>query len=111
MTELFLEPLSYGFVLRGLAAGMLAALACALLSGFVVWRGMAFVGDALAHAILPGIVMAYVFGFSLFVGALGAAGLAVVLIGLISARRRLKEDTAIGIVFFRFFRFRRSLDE
>jgi len=105
MTELFLEPLSYGFVLRGLAAGMLAALACALLSGFVVWRGMAFVGDALAHAILPGIVMAYVFGFSLFVGALGAAGLAVVLIGLISARRRLKEDTAIGIVFSGFFAF------
>jgi ABC-type Mn2+/Zn2+ transport system permease subunit len=105
MLELLLEPLSYGFVLRGLAAGMLAALACALLSGFVVWRGMAFVGDALAHAILPGIVMAYVFGFSLFVGAIGAAALAVIVIGLISGRRRLKEDTAIGIVFSGFFAF------
>lgn len=103
MMELILEPLSYAFVLRGLAAGMLAALSCALLSAFVVWRGMAFLGDALAHAILPGIVLAYVLGFSLFFGALGAAAVAVVLIGAISGQRRLKEDTAIGIVFSGFF--------
>ena len=103
MMDLILEPLAYGFVLRGLAAGMLAALSCALLSAFVVWRGMAFVGDALAHAILPGIVAAYVFGFSLFFGAFGAAAIAVLFIGFISGRRRLKEDTAIGIVFSGFF--------
>jgi ABC-type Mn2+/Zn2+ transport system permease subunit len=103
MIELLLEPLSYGFVLRGLAAGMLAAVSCALLITFVVWRGMAFIGDALAHAILPGIVVAYVFGLSLFFGALGAAALAVVIIGIISGQRRLKEDTAIGIVFSGFF--------
>jgi ABC-type Mn2+/Zn2+ transport system permease subunit len=101
--DFLLEPLSYAFVLRGLAAGLLAAVACALLSAFVVWRGMAFVGDALAHAILPGIVVAYVVGFSLFFGALASAALAVVGIGLISAQRRLKEDTAIGIVFSGFF--------
>lgn len=103
MIDLLLDPLSYGFVLRGLAAGLLAALACALLSAFVVWRGMAFVGDALAHAILPGIVVAFVLGFSLFLGALGAAALAVAGIGLISSQRRFKEDTAIGIVFSGFF--------
>ncbi|MFP4374819.1 MAG: metal ABC transporter permease [Spirochaetaceae bacterium] len=103
MMDLLLDPLSYAFVLRGLAAGMLAALSCALLSAFVVWRGMAFVGDALAHAILPGIVLAYALGFSLFFGALGAAAVAVVLIGAISGQRRLKEDTAIGIVFSGFF--------
>lgn len=103
MMDLLLEPLTYGFVLRGLAAGMLAALSCALLSAFVVWRGMAFVGDALAHAILPGIVVAYVFGLSLFFGAFGAAALAVLFIGFISGKMRLKEDTAIGIVFSGFF--------
>ena len=103
MIEFLVEPLSYAFVLRGLAAGLLAAVSCALLSAFVVWRGMAFVGDALAHAILPGIVVAYVLGFSLFFGALGAAAFAVVGIGMISAQRRLKEDTAIGIVFSGFF--------
>ena len=103
MIEFLLEPISYSFVLRGLTAGVLAAVSCALLSAFVVWRGMAFVGDALAHAILPGIVVAYVAGFSLFLGALGAAALAVVGIGLISGQRRLREDTAIGIVFSGFF--------
>ncbi len=103
MIELLLEPLSYGFVLRGLAGGLLAALACALLSAFVVWRGMAFVGDALAHAILPGVVVAYVLGIGLFFGALAAAAIAVVGIGLISGRQRLKEDTAIGVVFSGFF--------
>ncbi len=103
MLAFILEPLSYGFVLRGLAAGMLAALSCGLLSAFVVWRGMAFVGDALAHAILPGIVVAYALGFSLFFGALVAAAIAVFFIGVISGRKRLKEDTAIGIVFSGFF--------
>ena len=103
MMELLLEPLSYAFVMRGLVAGILAAVSCALLSPFVVWRGMAFVGDALSHSILPGIVIAYLLGISLFAGALGAAVLAVVIIGLISGQGHLKEDTAIGIVFSGFF--------
>lgn len=101
--EILLEPFSYSFMVRGLVAGLLAAVACAVLSGFVVWRGMAFVGDALAHAILPGIVAAFVFGFSLFLGALGAGALAVVGIGALSGREKLKEDTAIGVIFSGFF--------
>lgn len=103
MVEVILEPFTYGFVVRGLVAGLLSAVACAVLSAFVVWRGMAFVGDALAHAILPGIVVAYAFGFSLFLGALGAGALAVVGIGVLSGRKGLKEDTAIGVVFAGFF--------
>lgn len=103
MLDLLLEPLSFSFVVRGLIAGLLAALACATLSAFVVWRGMAFVGDALAHAILPGIVVAYALGISLFFGALGAAILAVAGIGLFSRGGRLKEDTAIGVIFSGFF--------
>lgn len=101
----FLEPLSYAFVSRGLIAGLLAAIACAGLSAFVVWRGMAFMGDAIAHAILPGIVLAYALGISLFFGALAAAVFAVVGIGLISRTGVLKEDTAIGVVFAGFFSF------
>lgn len=101
--EWLLEPLSFAFVVRGLIAGLLAALACATLSAFVVWRGMAFVGDAMAHAILPGIVVAYALGISLFVGALGAAILAVAGIGLFSQRGQLREDTAIGVIFAGFF--------
>jgi len=105
MIAWLIEPLSYAFVLRGLLAGLLAAIACAGLSAFVVWRGMSFMGDAMAHAILPGIVVAYALGISLFIGALGAAFLAVVGIGLISRNGILKEDTAIGVVFAGFFAF------
>lgn len=103
MLEWLAEPLQFAFVLRGLLAGLLAALACASLSAFVVWRGMAFVGDALAHAILPGIVVAYALGISLFIGALGSAVLAVAGIGLFSQRGQLREDTAIGVIFAGFF--------
>jgi manganese/iron transport system permease protein len=99
----FAEPLSYGFIVRGLIAGVLASLAGATLSVFVVWRGMAFAGDAIAHSILPGIVVAYLFGFSLFVGAIGAAAVAVVAIGVISRNGVLREDTAIGVMFAGFF--------
>lgn len=103
MLEWLGEPLQFAFVVRGLIAGLLAALACASLSAFVVWRGMAFVGDALAHAILPGIVVAYALGISLFIGALGSAVLAVAGIGVLSGRGRLREDTAIGVIFAGFF--------
>ncbi len=105
MVHWLIEPLSYGFVVRGLVAGVLAGLACAGLSAFVVWRGMAFAGDALAHSILPGIVLAYVAGFSFFLGAIGAALVAVVGIGLISRHARLREDTAIGVMFVGLFAF------
>jgi ABC-type Mn2+/Zn2+ transport system permease subunit len=103
MVEWLIEPLTYGFILRGLAAGILASLACATLSAFVVWRGMAFAGDAVAHSILPGIVIAYMFGFSMFIGAIGAAAAAVAGIGIISRRRELQEDTAIGVMFAGLF--------
>ncbi len=94
-----IEPLSYGFIARGLIAGVLASVAGATLSAFVVWRGMAFAGDAIAHSTLPGIVVAYLLGFSLFVGAVGAAIVTVVGIGLISRKGALREDTAIGVMF------------
>ncbi|MFW6313520.1 MAG: metal ABC transporter permease [Spirochaetota bacterium] len=103
MVDWLIEPIGYAFVLRGLLAGLLASAACASLSAFVVWRGMAFAGDAMAHSILPGIVVAYVFGFSLFLGAMGAAIVAVVGIGLISRHGSLREDTAIGVMFAGLF--------
>ncbi len=103
MVEWLIEPLTYGFVVRGLIAGMLASISCAMLSTFVVWRGMAFAGDAMAHAILPGIVLAYILGISYFAGALGASVIAVVGIGLISRRGKLREDTAIGVMFAGLF--------
>lgn len=101
--DFLIEPFAYSFMIRGLLGGLLTATACAALSAFVVWRGMSFMGDALAHSILPGIVAAYVLGINLFWGAMGAAVLVVGGIGAISGKGRLTEDTAIGVVFAGFF--------
>ncbi|MCG8453189.1 MAG: metal ABC transporter permease [Spirochaetales bacterium] len=101
--DFLIEPLGYDFMLRGLTGGLLAATACAILSAFVVWRGMSFMGDALAHSVLPGIVFAYWAGFSLLWGALGAAVLVVAGIGWASRKEGLREDAAIGVVFAGFF--------
>lgn len=103
MVEWLIEPLTYGFVVRGLIASLLAGTACAVLSAFVVWRGMAFLGDAMAHMILPGIVVAFMLDISLFAGALVAGLLAALGIGLLSRGTKMKEDTAIGVMFSGFF--------
>lgn len=98
-----LEPFTFGFMQRGLAAGVLAGVACAVLSAFVVWRRMAFVGDAMAHTILPGVVIAFLRGANLFVGALIAAIITALGIGWFSRDREVREDTAIGVMFSGFF--------
>lgn len=103
MVEWITEPLRYGFALRGLLAGVLAAVACAALSGFVVWRGMSFIGDAIAHSILPGVVIAFVIGVSLFIGALVAASLTALGIGILTRHKSIREDTAIGVMFTGLF--------
>ncbi len=103
MVEWLIEPLTYGFVVRGLISGILAAVSCALLSAFVVWRGMAFIGDAVAHSILPGIVLAFMLGIGLFVGAFIAALLTAAGIGVLTRREAMREDTAIGVIFTGFF--------
>ena len=103
MVEWLIEPLSYGFMVRGLIAALAAAASCALLSAFVVWRGMAFIGDAIAHSILPGIVIAFLLGMSLFLGALLSAFVAAAAIGLLTRNRAMREDTAIGVIFTGLF--------
>ncbi|CAN5558868.1 metal ABC transporter permease [soil metagenome] len=98
-----LEPLQYGFMQIGLAAAVLIGVACATLGVYVVLRSMAFFGGALAHAVLPGIVAAYILGWSLILGAVIAALLTALGIGSLSQRRALREDTAIGVVMTGMF--------
>ena len=90
-------------MLQGIMAGCLAALACSSLSVFVVWRRMSFIGDAVAHAVLPGVVLSYVLELDFLWGALGGALLMVLAIGYISQRMDMHEDAAIGVVFAGFF--------
>jgi ABC-type Mn2+/Zn2+ transport system permease subunit len=92
-----LEPLTYPFMIRGLLAAILVGAVCAMLGTYVVLRGMAFFGDALAHAILPGVAVAYLARWPLSAGALAAGLLAAAAIGYLQSR--IREDTAIGIVF------------
>ncbi len=101
--DLLVEPLQYDFMVRAILAATLVALACAMLSCWLVLIGWSLMGDAVSHAVLPGVALAYVLGWPFAVGALIFGLLAVVLIGTISGTSRTKEDAAIGIVFSTLF--------
>lgn len=100
-------PLQYEFMQRGMIAALLVGIVCAVVGTFVVLRGMAFFGDALAHTILPGIALGYLVSGGardqLFWWALGTAIVASLGIGAISKNSQIKEDTAIGIIFAGMF--------
>jgi len=98
-----LEPFALPFMQTALAAAVLVGLGCSLLGVYVVHRRMAFVGDALAHTTLPGVAVAYLSGVSLSLGATVAGVLTAVLIGWMSRRQQVREDTAIGIAFTGMF--------
>jgi manganese/iron transport system permease protein len=97
--DLVLQPLRYPFMIRGLLASVMVGTLCAVVGTYVVLRGMAFFGDALAHAILPGVAIAYLLGASLFWGALVMGLVTAIGIGYVSSRGEIKEDTAIGVLF------------
>jgi manganese/iron transport system permease protein len=93
------QPFSYPFMQRGLVVALMVGILCAVIGCYVVLRSMAFLGDALAHAILPGVAVAYLLGGNLLVGALAAAVVVALGIAFISRGGTIKEDTAIGILF------------
>jgi ABC-type Mn2+/Zn2+ transport system permease subunit len=94
-----LEPLQYSFMLRAFLASIIVGVLCAVMGTYVVLRGMAFLGDALAHAILPGVAIAYLLHGNLLVGALVAAVIIALSIGVFTRQGTIQEDTAIGILF------------
>jgi len=97
--SLFIEPLQYPFMVRGLLAAIMVGVLCSTLGTYVILQGMAFLGDALSHAILPGVVFAYLVGWPLAIGALIVGIGAALGIGALSHKGEIREDTAIGIVF------------
>lgn len=99
MIDFVTAPLEFAFMQRALLAAGLAALVCAVVGIFVVLKGMAFMGDAVAHSSLAGMSVAYFFGGNVFWGALAWAVPASLAITLISRRANLRLDTAIGIIF------------
>ena len=99
MIEWLTAPFAYTFMQRGLLAALVVGVLCAVIGCYVVLRSMAFLGDAMAHAVLPGVAIAYLLGGNLTLGALAAAVLVALGIGFFSRQGTVKEDTAIGILF------------
>ncbi len=97
--ELLLAPFQSGFTQRGTIAALLVAVTCAVIGVWVVLRGLAFMADALAHGVIPGIAVAALRGFDLTLGAALGAVVTVLGVALVGARTRLSEDTGIGLLF------------
>ena len=103
ITEAIAGPFQYGFMVRALIVSVLVGVMCPLLGAYVVTRGMGFMGDAVAHSVLPGLVAAFIVGISPFMGAVPFAVLVAVGIGFLVRRTGISEDTSIGIVFAGMF--------
>ena len=98
-SSLLLEPFQYVFIRRGLIEALMMGGICGAMGAFVVARGWGFIGDAISHAIFPGVVIAYLGRFNFSLGALAFGVLTALGIGALSHTRRLKEDTVIGVLF------------
>lgn len=97
--EWLLEPFAVGFVQRAFLAGVLVSVVCAVAGTWVVLRGMAFLGDAMSHGMLPGVALASLVGVDLVVGAVASAVVMAAGVSALGRARRLSQDTAIGLLF------------
>lgn len=101
----FLEPFQFAFMRDALLVGGVVAAMCAVLSCFLILKGWSLMGDAVSHAVLPGIVLAYIAGIPLAIGAFVAGLCCAVGTGFIKQNSRIKEDTVMGVVFTGMFAF------
>ncbi|MBU9712087.1 metal ABC transporter permease [Bacillus tamaricis] len=93
----------YQYLQNAMLAAILVGIICGVIGCFIILRGMALMGDAISHAVLPGVVIAYMLGASFFIGAVITGVLTALSIGYISQNSRIKEDSAIGIMFTAMF--------
>ncbi|WP_246596226.1 metal ABC transporter permease [Bacillus alkalicola] len=93
----------YPYLQNAMAAAVLVGVICGVIGCYIILRGMALMGDAISHAVLPGVVIAYMIGASFFIGAVITGVLTALAIGYISQNSRIKEDSAIGIMFTAMF--------
>nr|WP_116246992.1 metal ABC transporter permease [Nocardiopsis sp. FIRDI 009] len=103
LIQWFTEPMQFEFVQRALLVSVVAGVACAVLSCWMTLVGWSLMGDAVSHAVLPGVVLSYLFGAPFAVGALVFGGGSVALIGVVNRTSRVKEDAVIGVVFTAMF--------
>ena len=103
LVSLFIEPLKYEFMRQALFISALVGSVCGLLSCYMTLKGWALMGDAVSHAVMPGVVVAYALGLPFSLGAFVFGVGSVALIGYVKQKSRIKEDTVIGVVFTGFF--------
>ncbi len=103
MIETLLAPFQFGFMQQAFIIAILVAVPMALLSCFLVLKGWSLMGDAISHAVLPGVVLAYIAGIPLAIGAFGAGMVCALATGFLKENSRVKEDTVMGVVFSGMF--------
>jgi len=103
LVEMLLEPFQFDFMVTALVISVLVAVPMALLSCFLVLKGWSLMGDAISHAVFPGVVVAYIVGFPYAVGAFVAGMICAILTGFLADNSRIKQDTVMGIVFAGMF--------
>ena len=103
MIDFFVGPFEYGFMVRALIGSILVGVMCPIIGAYVITRGLAFIGDALAHAVLPGMVVGFLVGISPAIAAVPTGISIAALIRAVSRRAKLSEDTSIGILFAAMF--------
>ncbi|MBE0529952.1 MAG: metal ABC transporter permease [Rhodospirillales bacterium] len=101
--DLLLEPFAYGYMLNAMWVSALVGGVCAFLSAYLMLKGWSLIGDALSHAIVPGVAGAYMLGLPFSLGAFVSGGLAAAAMLFLNQRTRLKEDAIIGLIFTSFF--------
>ncbi len=101
--SLILEPLQYAFMAKAILVSAVVGSVCALLSCFLILKGWSLLGYAISHAVLPGVVIAYIIGIPYSIGAFVFALLSVVMIGAVKNNTKIKEDAVMGIVFTTLF--------
>jgi manganese transport system permease protein len=101
----FTAPLAYEFMVKAILISALVGMACAVLSCYMTLKGWALMGDAVSHAVMPGVAIAYLLNIPFTVGAFVFGVGSVIAIGFIKSNTRIKEDTVIGVVFTGFFAF------
>ncbi len=105
LLDWLIEPLQYGFLVRAIWVSAFVGLVCAVLSCYITLKGWSLMGDAVSHAVVPGVVVAYALNIPFAIGAFVFGFGATVAIGYIKSTTRLKEDAVIGVVFTGFFAF------
>ena len=103
MFDLIISPFQYEFMLNALIIAILISIPASILSCFLVLKGWSLIGDAISHAVLPGIAIAYIFNFPLIIGAFTAGLICSLATGFFKNNSRVKEDTVMGVVFSGMF--------